>query len=359
MAARRLLAGLGLLGGLILATGAQAASHAVVLTYHHVSSESPLSTSVTPETFEAHLDFLAENGFRVWSLSRVLRHLDRSEPLPEDTVVLTFDDAYESVYTEALPRLRRRDWPFTVFVSTDYIDRGYSNYMSWDQLRELGNAGGEIGNHSLSHPHLVRRKAGETLSEWRARVRREISGAQQRLNAETSASVKVFAYPFGEYDRAVKEVVSELGFYGAGQHSGAVGEGTDLTAIPRFPMAKGSAGMDSFPTKVRSRPLPVTVLAPEDRILSGQEGRPALRIRLGEGPFRLDGLACYASGQGRMELAWPEGDGRVVEIRPGEPLAPGRTKYNCTAPSNRETGVFHWFSYLWLKRGPDGSWYRE
>ena len=65
---------------------------------------------------------------------QILSHIDNGQSIPDDTAALTFDDAYASVFSEAYPRLKRRGWPFTVFVSTDYIDRHYKNYMTWDRL---------------------------------------------------------------------------------------------------------------------------------------------------------------------------------------------------------------------------------
>jgi len=354
-AAAAVLAGL----ALGLARPAGAADSAVVLEYHHVSTDAPDSTRVTPSTFESHLDFLAEHGFTVWPLRRILRHLDEGEPVPDKTVALTFDDAYESVYTEAFPRLEKRGWPFTVFVSTDYIDRGYSNYADWDQLREMAGDGADLGNHSRSHPHLVRRRDGESRQQWLARVRAQVTGAQKRLEAETDGAVKIFAYPFGEYTDAVEGLVRDLGFYGMGQQSGAVGAASDLAAAPRFPMATGFADMDQFATKVRSRALPAKVLAPDSRLLDGEPARPALRLRIPDGPYRLKQLACYASGQGRMDLQWLDRSEGTVSVRPRKPLGPGRTKYNCTAPSSETSGVFYWYSYLWIKPRADGSWYAE
>lgn len=350
-----------ILGGLLafLPFPAAAADHAVILEYHHVSADTPPSTSVTPATFKKHLGYLADNGFHVWPLARILRHLEQGKAVPDNTVALTFDDGYESVHTTAMPLLAKRDWPFTVFVSTDYIDKGYRNYMDWDQLREIARNGGDIGNHSRSHPHLVRRREGESRKTWLDRVRAEITGAQERLAAETDGAVKVFAYPFGEFSEPVREVVAELGYFGVGQQSGAVGRSSDLSAAPRFPMAAGFAGLDEFATKVRSRALPVEVLAPGDRLLGPGADRPVLRLRVPEGPYRREALACYASGQGRMELEWLDREQGVAEVRPKQRLGPGRTKYNCTAPSSETTGVFYWYSHLWMKPNPDGSWYSE
>lgn len=353
--------------GLVLLTGclappvaARADEHAVILLYHHVAADTPASTSVDPATFEAHLDYLAGHDFHVWPLSKILTHLHEGKSIPDHTVALTFDDAYASVFSEAYPRLKRRGWPFTVFVSTDYIDKHYKNYMTWDQLREVSRHGAELGNHSRSHPHLVRRGDDESEARWRERVRAEITGAQRRLAAETHNPIKVFAYPYGEYSPPLEHIVSELGFYAVGQQSGAVGSVSDLHAAPRFPMADGYADQRQFITKVHTRPLPVTVLAPKAPLLGAGPMRPVLRLRIGDGAFRIDGLACYASGQGRMALHWVNRKRRIVDISPRTPLkGGGRYKYNCTAPSSEVNGVFFWYSHLWMKKNPDGTWYNE
>lgn len=348
------------LGSMPLLARARPGEHAVVLLYHHVATDTPASTSLDPSTFDAHLNYLADHHFHVWSLTRILDHIRADEPIPEDTVALTFDDAYASVFSEAYPRLKRRGWPFTVFVSTDYIDKHYKGYMTWDQLREVARNGGEIGNHSRSHPHLVRRRQGESRAGWRRRVREQISGAQGRLEAEIPDPIKVFAYPYGEYSAPLEAIVAELGFRGMGQQSGAVGRVSDMRALPRFPMAGGYGAMKQFVIKVRTRPLPVTVLSPKDPFLGGGPMRPALRLRLGRGPFRLKGLACYASGQGRMDLDWIDRKERVVQVIPRKALtAGGRFKYNCTAPSTERRDVYFWYSHLWMKRNPDGTWYGD
>lgn len=336
------------------------ADHAVVLVYHHVSEETPASTSVTPKQFAAHLDFLARENFTVWPLSRILEHLENGRQVPARTVALTFDDAYRSVYTQALPMLRSRGFPFTIFVTTNYIDGNSRLYLTWDQLREMSAQGAEIGNHSLSHPHLVRRSDGESEAQWRARVRSEIKGAQRRLREELEP-VPLFAYPYGEYTTEVKEIVASLNLFGIAQQSGAVSGHSDFLAVPRFPMAANYAAIDRFTSSVQTRALPVTVLAPDEQILAGDQEhpKPPLRLRLGEGPIAIDQLACYASVGGRLEIEWINRAAREFEVRSPVPLRAGRTKFNCTAPHNSVSGTYYWYSHLWMKKRPDGSWYRE
>lgn len=347
---------------LLLATAAvgaaPAAPSAVVLEYHHVATDTPPSTSVDPATFGAHMEHLAENGFHVWPLARLVDTVRAGEPVPEKTVALTFDDAYRSVYTEVYPRLRARGWPFTVFVATDGIGDTAGVYMSWDQLRELQRNGVTIANHGATHPHLVRRRPGESEREWLERVRGEIVSAQRRLEAELEQPPpRLFAWPYGEFSPPLQSLLRELGYVGFGQQSGAFGPGSDFTALPRFPLATGFASLDSFALKVRSRPLPVRATEPRSGVLAPDVARPELRLTLGPGPYRPEGVRCYVGGRPvgvELEDTTPP----VLRVRADRALGAGRTKYNCTAPAT-DSATWFWYSFVWMKPLPDGSWYTE
>src|SRR5690606_14501793 len=135
-------------------------------------------------------------------------------PLPDKVVAITIDDAYASVYTRAFPLLKKYGMPFTVFVSTDAIDEGPGDFMSWQQLRELQAAGVTIANHSATHDYLVRRNDVESDSARLARVREDIERAQRRLQEELGEGVneapRLFAYPYGEYDAALTDMLQEM-----------------------------------------------------------------------------------------------------------------------------------------------------
>ena len=127
---------------------------AVVLQYHHISTETPASTSTSPERFAMHLEYLDENGFEIVPLQDLVDQLATGKPLPDRTVAITFDDGYISIYDTAWPLLKEKGWPFTVFVNSEPHDQEKPLFMSWDQLRELHAAGATIANHSVSHPYL-------------------------------------------------------------------------------------------------------------------------------------------------------------------------------------------------------------
>jgi len=342
---------------LFLSTLAVAADSAVVLEYHHVGEDTPPSTSVTPETFERHMAYLAANGFKVWPLPRLIAAVRAGEEVPERTIALTFDDGYRSVYEEVFPRLQARGWPFTIFVATGSLDDGDRNFVTWDQLREMEAAGVTIGNHSVNHPHMIRQLESEDKAAWLRRMRREIVEAQARLEQELKRPARLFAYPFGEFSPAVTTIVRELDFVGFGQQSGAVGPGGEFSALPRFPIATAFAGMESFAIKVRSRPLPVTGTRPESGVLDPGDDRPRLRLTLGPGPYRPEAVRCYLGGD-TVPLELESGNPPHLSIRPARPLQSGRSKVNCTAPAS-DGDQWFWYSFLWMKPLPDGSWYRE
>ena len=336
-----------------------AADHAVILMYHNISNETPKSTSVTPETFEQHMQFIEHNGYTVQPLLSTLQHLRAGEPVPENTVVITFDDAYKSVYTQAWPRLSQRGWPFSVFVTTGYIGNGHNNFMSWEELREISDYGAGVGNHSQSHPYLVRKYTDESAAHWKQRITDEVTGAQHRLQAEIGDPIPVFAYPYGEFNNELKTLLIELGYFGLGQQSGAVGQRSDFQALPRFPMATGFDDMENFAIKIAARPLPVIVISPPDHILPAGTDIPELHLLLEPGDYDAARLACYTAGQGSIQVDWVDRAAGEVRVRANQTLAPGRARYNCTAPAMRGKGVFYWYSHLWMKPEADGSWYRE
>lgn len=188
-------------------------SAAVLLMYHRFGVSQTPSTNITLEQFDAHIRYLVEGGYKVLPLEDIVDALRTGAPLPDKTVAITIDDAHVSAYQEAWPRLRAAGLPFTLFVSTDAVDRGYGHVMTWDQIREMKAAGVTIGLHSAAHDHMTE------LSPDTARE--DIERGRRRLEEELGEAPKLFAYPFGEISADLKRLVASMGFQAAfGQHSG-------------------------------------------------------------------------------------------------------------------------------------------
>lgn len=337
------------------------ASAAVVLLYHHVSDTTPKSTSISPAAFEAQMDYLQKNNFAVVPLLELSEKLRKGEALPDKTVAITFDDSYASVYESAFPRLKKRGWPFTFFVNTDAIGTG-KVFVTWDQLREMAQAGATIANHSSSHTHLPRHKNDESAAQWRERITQEINHAQQKINTEIGAAPMILAYPFGEYDNQVQRIAKKLGYIAFGQQSGALYSKGDLQAVPRFPFGGSFSDLDDFILKVNSKPMPVAKL---EFYSENKKETESVIVRAGEKPFLVLTLSdenllkkvnCFATGQGAITTDVID---NKLWAQAKQPLQPGRIRYNCTAYTG-EKGRFYWYTQQWLVTDKQGNWtYRD
>ncbi len=331
-----LLAGCALLPGL---------THAlVILQYHHVDATTPAVTSVSPEVFREHMALLDAQDMNVVNLEEAMQLVLAGEKLPERAVAITFDDAYLSVYENAWPELKKRGWSFTMFTSTDPVDKGYADMMSWDQLREIKAGGAVIANHTRTHPYLLEVPEGQSQKDW---WRDEIQHAEKRIKEETGASTRMFAYPYGEYSLDMAEWLSDKGYIAFGQQSGAVGSSAHPQVIARFPASGIYANVDTLKTKLLSLPFTVSPDQVRDPVLT--DNPPQLKLEFVIDDFRPAQVQCYAAGVGEMDIAKEtSGDTLTVTMQQSSAITAGRGRYNCTAPSISQPGRFYWYSQLWV-----------
>lgn len=316
---------------------------AVVLTYHRFGDARYPSTNITLEQFEQHLQYLQDNNYTVWPLSKIANYIAEAKSFPKKIVAITMDDAYHTVYTNAYPRLKAKKFPFTIFVNTRAIDTKSKNYISWEHMREMSLNGAEFANHSLTHAYLIREKS-ETKESWEKRVKDEIEGAQMRLQQElgksTNTQPKLFSYPFGEYNQELADLLKELGYIGVTQTSGGVDLNTDLRALPRFPMAEAFGDAKGFTLKVNTLPLATESVSPSEPVV-GLQNPPILEINL---KHALKNLGCYKADGERIDVKWLSQT--KVQVQAKEPLEGPRDRYTCTAPA--KDSKWYWYSHLWI-----------
>ena len=327
----------------------------VILQYHHVSETMPAVTSISPADFEAHMTHLKQNNFNVISLPDMLSKLKKGEILADNTVAITFDDGYKNNYTTAAPILEKFNFPYTIFVNPKMIDEKKSYVMTWQQIRELTKKGATIANHSAEHLYLHQKLENETLAQWQNRIKQDLVQSEARITQETGHNYKYIAYPYGEFNQQLQQIVKELGFIGIGQHSGAVGIHSDFSRLPRFPASGIYANLKTLKTKLKSLPFNIVALGNGESVTNSNQ--PSLKMQLAVKDFYKSQFACYVSGQGKAKLNWLDNKAaesgsldniKSVEISPEKPLSKGRSRYNCTAPSISKKGHFYWFSQPWV-----------
>jgi peptidoglycan/xylan/chitin deacetylase (PgdA/CDA1 family) len=195
-------------------------SELLVLCYHAISPVWSASVSVTPEAFERQVSTLVRKG---WALATFTEAIRRSPTVK--TVAITFDDAFASVKTYALPVLSDLGIQATAFVPTDYVSRqahlawaGLDQWedspdakeltpMSWDDLGELAELGWEIGSHSRTHPRLTS-LGNDALAS-------ELSGSREECAARIGRPVTSIAYPYGDVDDRVVAQTQRAGYEAA------------------------------------------------------------------------------------------------------------------------------------------------
>jgi peptidoglycan/xylan/chitin deacetylase (PgdA/CDA1 family) len=333
------------------------AQAATVLIYHHVSNTMPASTSISPERFVAHMDYLARNNYKIVPLTELAEKIKRGETLPDKTIAITFDDSYADVYTSAYPILKKHGWPFTFFVNTKAVGSG-KLFVSWDQLREMSKNGVTIANHTTEHNHVVRLNKNETIKQWRVRIANEITEAQEKIEKEIGDAPKMFAYPFGEYNVEVKQILKNMGYLAFTQQAGVLHPETDLQTLPRFPFGGSYTELNDFIEKINTLPMPVKHVEfyadkqhkLDDMVVSAG-AKPYLVLTLGD-DLLLNKVHCYSSNEGAINTEVIDGK---LWVQPKQVFPQGRTKFNCTAASN-QSGRFYWYTQLWLVTDKNGNW---
>ncbi len=326
------------------------ASAAVILQYHHVSEDTPFSTSLSPKQFESHLALLKANNFNVVPLAKLITQLKNKEVIAPRTVVITFDDGYQNVADNAAPLLNEYGYAYTIFVNPGAIARQHNSTMSWETLKQLQTQGASIANHTLHHDYLVERQPNESKQQWLDRLTHDFTHAEQMIAKHTGDNFRYLAYPYGEFNSEIQSLVSSLNFIGFGQHSGAVGIHNDLTRIPRFPASGPYADTKTLLTKLNS--LPFTFISKQFADPLTSSTTPSLTLKLDTRNFNKAQLQCYASHEGKIEVTWK--DEFTLSTQATKPLPEGRSRYNCTAPAKvnndtKGTGpAFYWFSQPWV-----------
>ncbi|HXL91308.1 MAG TPA: polysaccharide deacetylase family protein [Streptosporangiaceae bacterium] len=211
-----------------------------VLMYHALSSARTSGFhrwTLSADRLRSHLDFLSREGYRSVTVGGLQDCYRRGGPAPDEKLVaLTFDDAYADFHDVALPLLLSYGLTGTLFVPTGYVGgrsgwmhgdgEGERTILSWAGLAEIAGCGIEIGAHSHTHPQMDRLPAAE--------MARQAAQPKAELEDRLGLPVATFAYPYGRYDRRVRDAVAAAGYRGAcTMNSWAATAGSHALELPR------------------------------------------------------------------------------------------------------------------------------
>jgi peptidoglycan/xylan/chitin deacetylase (PgdA/CDA1 family) len=304
-----------------------AGQSAVVLNYQRFGEDRYPDTSVATGQFSAHIDTLADGRYNVIPARDIITAIFSGRTLPNRSVAISIDDAYRSAYDVAWPKLKRAGLPFTLFVSTDAIDDGGPGFMTWDQIRELRDAGVAIGAHGAAHPHMPELTPDE--------VRADIARSVRRIEEELGEPPVLFSYPHGEMTFAARDAVAAAGFEAAfGQHSGAVNEALDRHMLPRFSINGKYGTAPELSRRINTLGLPLRDVTPADPYIEGA-APPVIGFTVDKTVGRTRNLHCFHSSAGDdfVEISVAALEGRRYELRFSEAFPAGPWRVNCTIPT--------------------------
>lgn len=169
-----------------------------ILMYHYISEfpedadEIRTNLTVTPTVFHQQMETLANLGYTTVSLYEMNQALENGTPLPENPVVLTFDDGHIDHYATVYPILQQFGFTATFFIITNFADNNEPGYMTWGQIQEMAAAGMSMEPHTKTHSDLRNRSYDFLVYE--------IVGSLESLAHHTNISPQIFSYPAGRYD---------------------------------------------------------------------------------------------------------------------------------------------------------------
>ena len=196
-----------------------------VVMYHAVGETG--YERVSTERFRRDISYMSEH-YEIVGLEEALKNTTTGPK----KIAITFDDALENVYQNAIPILKEVDAPATVFAVADYISDGSTKenneYMNLTQLKSLVDDNlFTIGNHTKSHPHLGR------LAKQSA-IEREIVQAKKDLENQLETDINRFSYPYGSYTGHVANVVADTHEMATTTESRLLGGSPERALIPRL-----------------------------------------------------------------------------------------------------------------------------
>ena len=308
---------------------------AVVFMYHRFGQQNSPSTNITMEQFKKHLEEFNKDQYNVVPLEYIIDSFNTDTILPDNTIAISIDDGHKSILTNAWPLIKKYNFPITIFISTDPINSKSKNYLSWNDIRFLKNQGVSIGAHTKTHPHLQNLSPEE--------IKNEIELSNKVYLKELNEIPKLFAYPFGEANDKVFQILKDYGFKASfGQHSGVINETSDFNYLPRFSLNEKYGDIERVKFSSNAKGMGVYDLIPTNPEFN--ENPPFIGFSLLDKKL-ANIINCFVyDTNGNVDLDLYSFEERI-EIRLNRKLKEGRVRMNCTA---KEKENWRWFGHQFI-----------
>lgn len=200
-----------------------------VVMYHGILKDKNLQGEyvISPKEFEEDMKNIHELGFNPVITKDIINYVYNKKPLPENPIIITFDDGYYNNYLYAYPILKKYGYK-AVLSPVVYFTEEYSKSMdlngayancTWDNLKEMIEADVfEIQNHSynLHKPsgkrQGVKKRQGESPEKYEEIITEDIVTAQTKFKEKLNITPSAFVYPFGAKSDSTTDILKKIGF---------------------------------------------------------------------------------------------------------------------------------------------------
>lgn len=193
-----------------------------VLMYHRLGeahNDWEARYAISPTKFAAHMRALSSAGYQAVNIDTMVDWMEGKAELPENAILITFDDGFRGVRDHALPVLEKLHWPFTVFLVSDLIG-GQDEWtrssnpagvtyplLNADEIQDMQARGCEFHSHTRNHPSLP------TLDDMQLAA--QLQGSREALSRLLGHEVSYLAYPFGHMNDRVAAAAQVAGYRAA------------------------------------------------------------------------------------------------------------------------------------------------
>lgn len=185
-----------------------------VLGYHDLAENLPeTAMRIHTSKFRKQMETIRLLGIKVITHAEFSAWKKGEVQIPDKAMLITFDDGWKSVYTDAYPVLKELGFPFTIFLYKNYVDGG-GKALTTAMIQEMAANGCTIGSHSVDHPYPLTvknsRKKGPTVYD--AYLRKEMGESKSFLEAKFPGKITSYAYPGGFFTEEMFKLGDELGY---------------------------------------------------------------------------------------------------------------------------------------------------
>ncbi|MDA7881810.1 polysaccharide deacetylase family protein, partial [Akkermansiaceae bacterium] len=188
-----------------------------VLGYHVFHPTKSATEMLIPTSkFREQMEKVKASNIPVITLAQFLAWRRGEAELPPRSILITMDDGWRSVYTEAFPIMKEFQFPFTIYLYKNYIGSSKGGRaLSYAMIEEMLQSDlCTIGSHSVSHPFpsKVKKAARAGVEAYDQFLRTELGSSKTFLEEKFKQTVSTYAYPGGYHTEEMFELADELGY---------------------------------------------------------------------------------------------------------------------------------------------------